>query len=223
MNNNLDVWAIQNYPEELKSALSGLETKGEIIIFSNVVCSFNLGGIKIKSKQFDTFLYSEESDRLVMLMRGGKTTKEDIIQELENQGITNYHEVILSPSEDEHMDGNIIPEIWIAREEYVLDDALKDSSKKESSMTGDYYPNLCGYMSLDYLTSHGARNQLNKRIFKGLIQMDDKTILLVNNGEKRNIMPYQVYDEFTKYGFSCNPHMNGVPQVLLEERKVNIR
>ena len=58
---NLDVWAIQYYPEELLTALTQIK-EGMNIIYSNLTCAFRIGSKDIKTRQFDTILYNEESD-----------------------------------------------------------------------------------------------------------------------------------------------------------------
>ncbi len=214
MNSNLDVWAIQSLPSELKTALDNIKTDNDIIIFTNVLSNFNLGGEKIVSRQFDTFLYSEENDILLMLMRGGEVIANDIRSYLDNKGFV-YHEVSFAPISEKHEDDKTIPELWFAREEYVVDDAFADSISRTNNRGFDYFPFLEGSLSLGYTTDvesddlnyldedKEAEFQVDGRLFRGLIRLEDKLILLINQGDKRNVTAESVNKIAKKYGFSC--------------------
>lgn len=214
MNSNLDVWAIQTLPSELKTALDNLKTDKDIILFTNLLSKFNLGGQEITSRQFDTILYSEENDTLVMLMRGGEATSDDIRAYLDQKGFM-YHEVSFSKPAEIHKDDESIPELWFAREEYVVDDAFADSVTRTENRNFDYFPFLEGSLSLGYTTnvekedlSYLGKEQeeefpVEGRLFRGLIRLEDKLILLISQGEKRNVTAQTVNKVATKYGFTC--------------------
>ncbi len=72
MMSNLDVWAIQTDKSEMYDALDQIKTDGDVIIYSDLVCEFTVGGEEVKSRQFDTIVYSEQNDLLVMFMRKGQ-------------------------------------------------------------------------------------------------------------------------------------------------------
>ncbi len=77
MNRNLDVWAIQKYPKELYTALENVKTDtGDLILFTNLECNFELNGKKVK-RNFDTSLYYDAgngNDALILLMKDGIET-----------------------------------------------------------------------------------------------------------------------------------------------------
>jgi hypothetical protein len=199
-NSNLDVWAIQYGPQELETALSNLKVLGNTILYTNALCSFKIGNMNISSRQFDTFLYSEENDLLVMLMRGGRVTADDIRKYLENHNIY-YNEVVLTPSVTKYEDNYKMPELWIAREKCVVDDALHDSIKKGVKRECGYYPNLYGSLNLSYLTNSNDITNIDGRLFKGLIYLEDKLILLVNQNDKRNVRPLDVFESLKRTNF----------------------
>ena len=60
MKSNLDVWAIQYYPEDVYTALNNIK-EGINIIYSNCISELKIGNKKISNREFDTFLYNEES------------------------------------------------------------------------------------------------------------------------------------------------------------------
>lgn len=207
MESNLDVWAIQYYPEELLNALNQIKN-GMNIIYSNCTCSLTIGNETIESRQFDTVLYNEESDILILLMRGGKATKEDIIKYLEENN-KQYAEVTFDSSLlNEYQDGDNIPEIWFAREQYVLDDALLDSKNKNLTHL-EIYPLIDGNIKLGYIANVADNYSIDGRLFKGLLKIDDKLILIINQinnvdekGSSRNITINDIINVVEKYGFT---------------------
>lgn len=184
---NLDVWAIQYYPEELLTALTQIK-EGMNIIYSNLTCAFRIGSKDIKTRQFDTILYNEESDILIMLMRGGQAKKEDMIKYLEDNN-KQYTEVSFAPTIEYYRDSDSIPELWFAREEYVIKDALNDSKIKGINYL-EYYPNVIGNINLGYITNSNNSNiSIDGRSIKGLIKLEDKIVLIINqeNNKDKNL------------------------------------
>ena len=191
MNSNLDVWAIQHYPGELQTALSNILTDSKNnILFHNCVCSMELGGELFSSRQFDTMLYAEDSDTLILLMRDGVATADDIKSYLNEKNIL-YHDVFFEPLEDEYQNNNSIKELWFAREAYVLRDALDDSKQKGYSMV-TYYPSINGFLKLQYITMQEQLFSVDGRNFQGMIDCPDKTVLLID-GDERSLTERQVY------------------------------
>ena len=184
---NLDVWAIQYYPEELLTALTQIK-EGMNIIYSNLTCAFRIGSKEIRTRQFDTILYNEESDILIMLMRGGQAKKEDMIKYLEDNN-KQYTEVSFAPTIEYYRDSDSIPELWFASEEYVIKDALNDSKIKGINYL-EYYPNVIGNINLGYITNSNNSNiSIDGRSIKGLIKLEDKIVLIINqeNNKDKNL------------------------------------
>lgn len=213
MNSNLDVWAIQTMPEALSTALDNINADNDIILYENVRSDFTLGDERIINRQFDTFLYSEENDILVMLMRGGLVNADNIREYLDKKGLK-YHEVVFAKSSGSYKDNLSIPELWFAREEYVVEDAFKDSIDRGSKKEFEYYPFLTGNLSLTYRTDMEQEDlsflgdakddsyPVDGRLFRGLIKLDDKIIILINQGEKRNVTASDIGRVAEKYGFT---------------------
>lgn len=193
MKSNLDVWAIQYFDEELYTALEQIK-EGMNIIYSNCYCTFTIGDKEIKSRQFDTFLYNEESDILIMLMRGGKVTKDDIIKYLDEHD-KEYSEVTFAPSIAFYDDGDNVPELWFAREEYVLVDAIRDSISK-NIFNCQFYPTISSELSLNYISNNGTKEEIDGRLFNGIIVLDDKIILIINqqNNNDKNMSESQIIE-----------------------------
>ena len=167
----LDLWAIQKYPNELYTALDNI--KNDVIIFKNCICEFTIGKKRIKTRQFDTIIYSEESDTMIMLMRGGKATSEMAEKYLDEHGI-DYHIVNLIELPD-FKDDEKVKEFWFAREKYVVEDAVKDSVTKGQT-TCKYDPDIKSKIIFKYRLIEGDA-PLIKIHFRGLIEFDDKYVL----------------------------------------------
>ena len=217
MKSNLDVWAVQSIPDELYTALG--QVKGGInIIYSNCTCNFKIGNQEVTTRQFDTFLYNEESDILIMLMRGGKATKEDMVKYLEENDME-YYEVTFAPPIDEYEDKNDTLELWFARERYVLEDALDDSIDK-GVQSCEYYPLLNGSLELGYISNSNDSFDIEGRLFQGLIKTDDKIVLIINqkdnidvNGKDRNLDYKEILEVVNSKGFNCTVITDSEPKL----------
>lgn len=217
MNKNLDVWAIQKFPNEIYTALKNIKTdKNDLILFTNLDCKFELQGQKV-NRSFDTALYyvGEDNDALILLMKNGVASP-DWIREYLNKKKMMYNEVSFKSklkeermkelgimvSEDE-TDQNI-PELWFAREEYVLRDALTDSIN-QGNTTCNYYPLLEGFLRLGYDDSYKLHTYaLDGRRIKGVITLEDKMILMISGQDPRNLKPNQVYAIMEEMNITCN-------------------
>ena len=220
MNRNLDVWAIQKHPKELYTALANVKTDtGDLILFTNLECSFILGGKKVQ-RSFETALYYDDQengqDALILLMKDGQATPDQIREYLEKESLK-YHEVSFAKDlkkemveefdipHKEEKQNEAIPALWFAREEYVLRDALNESIE-QGNTTCDYYPLLEGFLSLSYNANTRASSySLDGRKFLGVIALEDKMILMINNGnDPRNLTPQEVYKVIEELGVSAN-------------------
>lgn len=187
MKSNLDIWAVQEEKEEIFTALEQING-GLSIIYDKVACEMMIGSNNITNRLFDLFLYNEESDTLIMVMKGSKASKEDMIHYLEQHNLK-YVEVTFL---EEDVDNQIsekkeeveVPELWFARDAYVLDDAL-DSSLERNANSAVIMPNVMGDLSLFYTNIFGHTEVVDGRLFKGLVSLPDKLVLLVNQGDEK--------------------------------------
>ena len=223
MRSNLDVWAVQTDPTEIYTALEQVKD-GISIIYSNCTCNFKIGSQEISTRQFDTFLYNEESDVLIMLMRGGKATKEDMIKYLEENG-KEYYEVTFADSMDEYEDGNDVSVLWFSREKYVLEDAINDSKSKGINSC-EYYPLTTGSLELGYISNTNKPYSVDGRLFNGVVKFEDKLVLIINqpgnvdeNGNNRNSWPCNVLDILKENGIECTVIMDKEPEIY-NKRKI---
>lgn len=220
MNSNLDVWAIQTDKSEMYSALDQIKKDGDVILYTNLVCEFTVGGEKVKTREFDTIVSSDQNDFLGMFMRKGPATKQDICDYLDSKGLK-YTEVTFAPSICDFNDDNLIMPIWMAREGYVLEDALRDSVES-GDINFDYYPELPSDVELGYFTNQDSnRYSVEGRIFTGALISSSKVILLVSQGSLGNLTPQDTINILDNYGINYQIRRND--EFSLDQLRSKIR
>lgn len=228
MNSNLDIWVIQYYSEELINAMNNIKD-GLNIIYSNVKSNLNIGDSKITSRQFDTILYNEESDILIILMRDGIVNKEDMIKYL-NENNKRYVEINFD-YEINYKEKDNVPELWFSREKYVLEEALKDSLNRGID-TCKYYPFVKSNLELGFFTKYRKYINLDNVNFRGLIKLDDKIVLIVNQknnidelGNDRNLGVFDMLEITDNLNMNIRMIYDKEPKILEEEffKKLSLR
>lgn len=189
MKSNLDIWAVQEDEKEMLTALEQIKS-GLSIIYDNVACEMMIGSNNVTNRLFDLFLYNEDSDTFIMVMKGAKVNKEEMITYLDQHNLKYVEVTFLENDIDniqEEKEKVEAPELWFARDDYVINDAL-DSSIERGVNRATIMPNVMGDLSLFYTDNYGHAEVLDGRFFKGLVALPDKLVLLVNQGsEDENI------------------------------------
>lgn len=215
---NLDVWAIQKYPDELKSALSNVKKdSSKNILYTNCISQLSLGNVNIDSIVFDTFLYAEDSDTLIMLMKYCGVDANDIRKYLDSNNI-NYNEVCLSNDQNYTDYDSDMPELWFAREEYVLREALEETRNTYYSNSCIFYPNINGELSLNY-SDDIKIYEIDGRKISGVITTTDKAILLINQNDDRNLKYDDVLKILQDMNFEFSVNKINVPDFLKRNDK----
>ena len=219
MNSNLDIWSIQEDASEIFTALAQIK-RGVSIIYDNCVCGMSIGSNIIHSREFSTAIYNEESDVIILVMKTSKASKEDAVKYLSEKGLP-FVEVTFTETEEKSDDFDV-PVIWFAREAYVLEDAIKDSVQN-NKLDCTYYPVLQGDLRLNYVNNDNAYEKVDGRLFKGLLEFEDKLILLVNqadnvdaNGNSRNVPPEDVLEILNKY--SIKPWVSMAQDITFKKK-----
>ena len=193
-NSKLDIWAIQNYPEEIHNALENVKDSPTNMLFTNCLSYLRLGN-RLVQVHFDTAFYSEDSDTLILLMQDGELTSDKFKELLKDRKI-GYHEINFQDRKRKHQKPT--KELWFAREEYVLNDALQDSKGKGID-TCDYYPAVEGKLELRYAIDDGRGvSFFDVQPIHGVVILEDKIILNINHQEERNISYKQALKAFIK-------------------------
>ena len=189
-NKYLDIWAIQKLPEELYNALKNI--KSDVTIFENALCEFRVGGKVLKSRQFDKIIYSEESDTVVFLMRDGVATLEQAEKYFDENGI-DYNKITLFKNKRPYENDLSIKEFWFARDLYVVEDAVEDS-KNRGNTSCVYDENEQASLTFRYVTESNKQYQIFKINFCGMIEFDDKIILITHSRTKNDLTSPAILD-----------------------------
>lgn len=204
-NSNLDVWAIQKNKEEIEMALDNIKDSNSNILFRNCLCSFGIGSENL-NVLYDTVLYSEESDAVILLTRNGNLTVEELKERLEKRNIS-FHEVVFNDEDFDYDFDESQKEIWFAREKGVVEDAFRDSKEKGINRC-TYYPNVEGHLDLEYYISHAtSKEKLDGRNIKGVIEFSDKFILLINQDIKKDVTMREVFQLIEQVGIMTTVNM----------------
>lgn len=209
MKSNLDVYAIQSDKEETKIALEKVkkDSLGNIL-YLNCRCRFKIGNEYVKSRIFDSCFYSEDSD-IVIFFAKGKITQDEIEQYLNEMNIK-YTIVSFDLKNNPFQDKDLLSEIWFAREKYVLEDAIDDSISRGIKKCF-YYPNEISEISLGYKTNGEIRHycEIEGRLCRGTIVFEDKIVLLVSQGDERNLTIDEAKQVLKDKGIKVEMHSKG--------------
>ena len=202
--NILDIYAVQGISEELPFALDNIKTD-DAIIFENAIIELKIDEEKIMDKIFCCVIYSEESDVMIMIMKNSPVTSEDAKNYLDSKGIK-YHTVTFIEDEHEYETEVTTPEIWFARDSQVVEEAVCDSkSKSLESLTFTFNPETKSRLKFHFLTS-AEKNKITfdgKIRFKGMIKLEDKIVLLVDQEDITDkSIKKSVIKILKKHGFS---------------------
>lgn len=198
-NSKLDVWGIYRDSEHVLDALKIiLKHRNEITeeepltLFVNCTSSFIVDGKKI-GRYMDTLICSREADTALCLSSARYTdedlgeisaTPEDIARFLDKYNIP-YQIVTGEPQKDDIDDPNI-PEIWMAREKYVLEDSLEES-KQKGCTDCVIYPETRAKLSMGYNLKDGSYREIWGVRFRGLIETDNSWTFLIDEQDERNL------------------------------------
>ena len=195
----LDVWGIYRDPEHVLDALKIIaEHRNEITeenplkLFVNCTSSFMVDGKKI-GRYMDTLICSRQADTALCLSSARYTdedlgdisaTPEDIARFLDKYNIP--YQIIAGEAQKDDIDDPKIPEIWMAREKYVLEDSLTES-KEKGCTDCVVYPDTNAKLSMGYYLKDGSYYEIWGLNFKGLIETDNSWTFLIDELDSRNL------------------------------------
>ncbi len=197
----LDIWAIQNYPNEIYTALKNIIN--DVVIFKHLICKFKIGNKLVQTCLYDSVIYSEGSDTLIMLKRDGKAEIQQAEKYFDEHEI-DYQVVDFMPTEQTQIEGEN-KEFWFARDIYVVEDAVEDSIEKGNTSC-KYDPSVKSSIIFKYpvhkkledsqvLNARFLDNEfLFKISFRGLVEFEDKYILSTISKVQNNIHYSDIMD-----------------------------
>ncbi len=212
MNSNLNILAVQDSFSDLIKAVDNIKTDNDLILYTNITDRLQIGDNRVTSRRFNTVLYSEENDIIIMLMKNGQATADNMRLLLDSKNMR-YNEVCFDYYDTFEDIEDEIPELFFARDMKSLEEAFEDSVKKNNN-TCECFPTLLGRLYLDYQSTYN-RNcyKIDGRFFRGVIEFNDKIILLVSTAYEKNFDFYQIIELAKKHNIICN---------ILEDSKFNI-
>lgn len=176
MSKNLRIKAIQYNTEELYPTLDSL-TDGFNIIYSNLKSSIKLNGMRLTTRKFDTMLYNEEDNIIILLMRDGLLSKEDIIEYLEIYEKPYAEITFLENVYDEYKNDKNVPELVFVNNKKDLCEELA-YCWCNGEYKCKYYILLSSTSNFGYMDKYDYRFSIDKRSYKGVLKFNNKLILL---------------------------------------------
>jgi len=173
---NLRIKAIQYNTDDLYPILDTLGN-GFNIIYSNLKSNIKLNGIKLTTRKFDKMLYNKEDNIIILLMRDGVISKDDIIEYLEIYDKP-YAEVTFEENiYDDYKNDNNIPEIIFINNKKALCEELT-KHWCQGNYNCIYFNKLKASYNFGYMSKFGERFSIDKKSFKGVIRFKNKLMLL---------------------------------------------
>ena len=175
----LNIWAIQNRKEELYSALSKIKTD-DVVIFNNALINLKVNKHLITNIIFDTAIYSENSDILIIIKNNSPATFEDAIEYLNNKHF-NYN-LICFKERETHINNKPSKEVWFARSPENVASACNDTISKGLDKTYCFNKTTQAELQFGYFDKYNKIYGFDRTIYlKGIITLKDKKIFVVNN------------------------------------------
>ena len=193
----LDTWTIQNNSDELYLALEKIATN-DVIIYNNVISSLKINKQLVKHCQFETIIYSEESDTAILLTRDGKVKSQMAEKYFDEHGIL-YTVINFMDLNKHYKRVDDLNPFWFARDGYVVRDAIEDSLNKNITSC-KYYPAVKGKLLFKYRQSDNGDYCPFMRIsFKGIIKLKDKYVLTTLSPNQFNLHEEDVMEILNEY------------------------
>ena len=200
MNNRVpDIYAIQNYPEELGYALNHITTD-DVVVFENASIKLRVGNKTIKDKFFEIVIFAEKSDIMILIDKYSPISKEEVFSELESRNI-NYHLVSFLSHKTQNYNQNT-PELWFARNISVFKDACKDTKSKTDDLTYVFKRHVESELDFEFLTnSLNVTTFSGKIVFSGFVKFADKTVLITTSNNVKGKHD-KIQEILNSYGFT---------------------
>ena len=178
MKSDLKIYAIQSDTNKLYTALNRIGN-GINIIYRNVDSKLVLGNKQIDKRKFSTYIYNEESNIAIVIMKGCKISSTEIIDYLDKKH-KKYVEVNFVPIKEKTKIIDNMPELFFINDLYSLEQLII-KSKKNNNNYCTIYSSCSGNLKLGYLDKYYEYSEINKIDIKEMIKFNDKIILLTNN------------------------------------------
>jgi len=224
-----NIWLIQKDKRKLKKALDNIDKNSvNNYFYTNCISHFNFEEVNMNSKNFNTFLYCEDTNTCIVFMK-------DSIDEINytkkymNENNIQYHEISFKSEHDDII--NRFPhslhdyeknskEIWVINNEKELTELIEeDLYIQRKKIT--YYPLIDSNMILNYSTHSDSECEIKKFLFNGVIVTKNKIILIPKSTKDAEIINFLVKTTMRNVGARyVTVHFNR-PKFINNEEKRN--
>jgi len=219
---------VQYHTNVFYSTLNKLKKSDDIVLYSGIFSTLIVNGEMVKSRQFDTLLYSKENDLCLLLMRGGRIKDSDIKKYLDDHDFI-YSDLEFDGLNKKYVDPNHIRELFIgqskndihnsAEETIINRKRYKKAGIKPDSLKVSFYPLLEASLSLGYFYgeeveegTHHSRQREN--IFTlplhGLVEFEGRLLFLTDNYPFDQVLD-NMKNTFGHFQYAADLNLPGKP------------
>ena len=191
--------SIQRYPEDLNEVLKYLKKDEEMFLYTNLICEFKINQKDLKTSQFHSAL--DDKKNIILFSKQEGITKNDIIKKFEQYPmchITFFQDTLELDDSDFILD--------FMHSAAMLEKAIL-TTLESGNNDCDFYP----YIGGEFIVKLGNNNYTQS--FRGLIQMENKILLLMNQKNKSLIKVNDVFKLMQKYNMDCHYYECGEPNL----------
>lgn len=199
-NKNKKIFAIQDNEETLIHALNKIRNTKDNILITNCISRLRIGESKLHVI-FDTILYNDEKNILIMI-KDSSTVTPDVFREMLDANNVGYNEIKFR--EYLHFDKpETSKDLFFATDISNFKFCIDESKRKEiDSCT--YYPAMTGHFTIKYFYDKEKQEQLDDYYIKGILELDDKIILIVKENEESNLYFKKILYELENKGMNVD-------------------
>ena len=197
-NKNKKIFAIQDNEETLIHALNKIRNTKDNILITNCISRLRIGESKLHVI-FDTILYNDEKNILIMI-KDSSTVTPDVFREMLDVNNVGYNEIKFR--DYLHFDKpETSKDLFFATDISNFKFCI-DESKRKGIDSCTYYPAMTGHFTIKYFYDKEKQEQLDDYYVKGILELDDKIILIVKEGEESNLYFKKILYELEKMGMN---------------------
>lgn len=189
----LYVSAVKMNSNQFYKELEKLKDEGLNLLFTNCILSLKITLDSTLATQFDTCLYNEDSNFLLLIDRGNIETN-DLKQILKKKDIP-FHEAFYHREKPFNNDGSQLKPVYFVKDMSALEEMVKTSKKNSTCI---YYPKLGSSVIVKYHDDDEIAFPLDNESCSGLINCPDKFIFLLNSSRNKEQFFADVQDIFER-------------------------
>ena len=199
-NKNKKIFAIQDNEETLIHALNKIRNTKDNILITNCISRLRIGESKLHVI-FDTILYNDEKNILIMI-KDSSTVTPDVFREMLDVNNVGYNEIKFR--DYLHFDKpETSKDLFFATDISNFKFCI-DESKRKGIDSCTYYPAMTGHFTIKYFYDKEKQEQLDDYYIKGILELDDKIILIVKENEESNLYFKKILYELENKGMNVD-------------------